>query len=55
MAKIMTEKEMNKVMDDGTIDQCTEDEKKQVFAFAFGDEFMNSSNKGKKVQYQKNC
>ena len=49
--KNLTQNEMKNIMDNGQIDQCTEDEKKQVFCFAFGKKFMRSKDKGTKKVY----
>ena len=38
-------------MKEGTIDQQSEVHKKQIFAFAFGEEFMASKDKGTIKQY----
>tara|TARA_R110000796_G_scaffold112946_1_gene224638 strand:+ start:602 stop:754 length:153 start_codon:yes stop_codon:yes gene_type:complete len=47
----LTEKEMIKIINNKTISNCSEKEKKQVMAFAFGKEFMVSKNKGKLKKY----
>ena len=48
----LTTKEMEIIMDNKLIGSCTQDEKDQVFAFAFGKKFMRSNNKGVKVNYK---
>ena len=47
----LTEDQIKNIMDNGLIDQCTDDEKKQVFCFAFGTTFMRSKDKGTKKVY----
>lgn len=47
----LTEKQMITIIENKQIDQCTEDHKAQVMAFAFGDEFMASDSKGDKKTY----
>ena len=49
--KTLTETQMNEIMDNGTIGQLSEYERNQVFIYAFGEEYMSSKNKGKKVIY----
>ena len=38
--EVMTLEEYNFIIDNKLIDACTEEEKQQVFAIAFGGEFM---------------
>ena len=47
----MTINEMIKVLSSGTISTLNDADKAQVMAFAFGDEFIKSSNKGQGVTY----
>ena len=47
---MLTEKEMIDIIKNKKIDKCTEDEKRQINAFAFGEEFMQSDNKGRRVE-----
>tara|TARA_R110000868_G_scaffold144671_1_gene363971 strand:- start:1139 stop:1309 length:171 start_codon:yes stop_codon:yes gene_type:complete len=47
----MTINEMIKVLSSGTISTLNDADKAQVMAFAFGDEFIKSSNKGQRVTY----
>ena len=49
--KTLSKTQMNQNMDNGTIDDCSENEKKQIFEFAFGKGYMSSKNKGSKVSY----
>jgi len=51
--KQLTEQEMTKIIKEKTISNQTEEVKKQVMAFAFGEEFMASEDKGEKVTYSK--
>tara|TARA_R100001015_G_C4614724_1_gene170622 strand:- start:1379 stop:1537 length:159 start_codon:yes stop_codon:yes gene_type:complete len=44
----LTEKQMLKIQAEGSIGKCTEEEKKQIFNFFFGEEFMESDDKGSK-------
>ena len=46
----LTDQEMTKIINDKTISDQTEEVRKQVMAFAFGEEFMASENKGEKQQ-----
>lgn len=48
--KILTEQEMIRIIDDKTISNQAEEVRKQVMAFAFGEEFIASKNKGEKQQ-----
>jgi len=47
----MTISEMIKVLESGKISTLNASDKAQVMAFAFGEKFMKSSNKGEKVKY----
>ena len=40
--------QMIAIMKEGRINQCTKEEKAQVFAFAFGEDYMQSEDKGSK-------
>ena len=46
----LSEKEMIHILKNKLIGECTKSEKKQVMNFAFGDEYMNSNEKGSKKQ-----
>ena len=48
----LSEKQIVNILDNKLIDTCNEEEKKQVFNFAFGDEFMESKDKGKLKKYE---
>jgi len=37
---------MLEIQAEGRIDKCTKEEKKQVFAFFFGEDYMESEDKG---------
>ena len=50
--KELTELEMMNIIKNKKIDNCTEEEKKQVFAFAFGTKYMKSNDKGKIKKYK---
>ena len=50
----LTEKEMIKIIADKKISECSPEQKAQVMAFAFGDEFMADDNKGSKRKYKAN-
>lgn len=45
--KTLTTQEMDAIMNNGTIGQCTPEEKKQVMNYAFGEEFMDSPDEEK--------
>ena len=47
----LTEKQILNILENNLIDKCTEQEKKQVYVFAFGEEFMASGDKGSRKQY----
>ena len=47
----LTEKQILNILENNLIDKCTEQEKKQVYGFAFGEEFMASDDKGSRKQY----
>ena len=44
--KILTKAQLENILDNDLISECTENEKAQVFKYAFGEEFMESDNKG---------
>lgn len=48
---MMTEAEMIAVIKGNRISECSPEEKAQVMAFAFGDEFMSSEDKGALKEY----
>ena len=50
--KTMTISEIIKVLGSGTIATLNDADKAQVMAFAFGEEFIKSSNKGERVNYR---
>tara|TARA_R110000787_G_C13132216_1_gene416232 strand:+ start:377 stop:544 length:168 start_codon:yes stop_codon:yes gene_type:complete len=47
----LTEKQMIKIIKDKKITSCSKEEQKQVMAFAFGQKFMSSNDKGKLKKY----
>ena len=48
----LSEKQIVNILDNKLIDTCNEEEKKQVLNFAFGEDFMESVNKGKLKKYE---
>ena len=48
----LSEKQIINILDNKLIDTCNEEEKKQVFNFAFGEEFMESEDKGTLIKYE---
>ena len=48
----LTEKQIINILDNKLIDTCNEEERKQVFNFAFGEEFMESKDKGTLKKYE---
>ena len=50
--KTMTNDEMINILSTGKISTLNDTDKAQVMAFAFGDEFIKSSNKGERVTYR---
>ena len=53
MTKKMTQKQIINILKNNLIDTCNEEEKRQVFNFAFGEEFMKSKDKGAIKTYKK--
>ena len=51
MSRSFSIKEMIFILKNNLIETCNEEEKKQVFNFAFGEDFMQSKNKGRLKQY----
>lgn len=49
MSKQLTEKAMANIIDNKLIESCTEDEKRQVNAFAFGEEFIAEKESEEKI------
>ena len=47
----LTQGQMIFILKNNLIDTCTKKEKKQVFNFAFGEEFMESKDKGELKEY----
>lgn len=47
----LTEKEILNILENNLIDKCNEQEKKQVYVFAFGEQFMDSNDKGSRKVY----
>ena len=47
----LTQRQMIFILKNNLIDTCNEDEKRQVFNFAFGEEYMQSKNKGSLKTY----
>jgi hypothetical protein len=52
MKKLLTEVEIISILETKMMDLCSDFEKKQVMAFAFGEEFMASDDKGEKKVYE---
>ena len=48
----LTDKQIINIIDNKLIDNCTEEEKEQVMNFAFGKEYMESSDKGSRKLYK---
>ena len=48
---ILTENQMIHILENNLINECDCWEQEQVYAFAFGEEFMTSIDKGEKVAY----
>tara|TARA_E500000318_G_C3507373_1_gene190879 strand:+ start:44 stop:208 length:165 start_codon:yes stop_codon:yes gene_type:complete len=48
----LTKKQMIHILENGLIDNCSEDEKDQVNRFAFGDDFMDDDDKGLLKKYK---
>ena len=47
----LTEKKIIEILENNLIENCTKSEKSQVFKYAFGEEFMDSDDKGTLKQY----
>lgn len=48
----LSEKQMITILKNKAIKTCSDDERKQVMKFAFGDDYIKSNNKGKKKLYK---
>tara|TARA_R100001460_G_scaffold35483_6_gene68240 strand:- start:1977 stop:2135 length:159 start_codon:yes stop_codon:yes gene_type:complete len=48
----LTEKEMITIIKEKKIDKCSDHERSQVMAFAFGEEFVESNDKGARKTYK---
>ena len=48
----LTEKQIINILKNNLIDTCDEQQKKQVFNFAFGEEFVESKDKGEIRTYK---
>lgn len=48
----LTEKQMISILKNNLIETCTKEEKKQIYNFAFGEEFMQSEDKGRLKEYR---
>ena len=51
LLKKLTVAEMIKIIDEKTIEKCSPEEKEQVMVFAFGEDFMESEDKGSLKYY----
>ena len=47
----LTQRQMIYILKNNLIDTCDEEEKRQVFNFAFGEEFMKIEDKGRLKEY----
>ena len=47
----LTEKQILTILENNLIKECNEQEKAQVYAYAFGEEFMASNDKGTLKEY----
>lgn len=47
----LTETEILAIQAEGRINECTDDEKAQVFKFFFGEDYMASDDKGSLKEY----
>ena len=47
----LTEKQILTILENNLIKECNEQEKAQVYAYAFGKEFMASNDKGTLKEY----
>jgi len=50
--KKLTEKEILNILQKNLLNTCNEQEKEQVFKYAFGEEFMISKDKGAIKEYE---
>ena len=50
----LTEEQMIDIIKNKKISRCSSTEREQVMVFAFGAEYMSSSDKGKRKQYKEN-
>ena len=51
MSRSFSVKEMIFILENNLIETCNEEEKKQVFNFAFGEKFIKSEDKGRLKEY----
>ncbi len=49
---MLTEKEILHILENKLIGECSKEEKAQVFNYAFGEEFMESDDKGSLKEYK---
>ena len=49
---MLTEAQIIQIVENKKINSCTEAEKAQVFAFMFGEEYMQSDDKGSLKEYE---
>ena len=47
----LTQRQMIFILKNNLIDTCDEEEKRQVFNFAFGEEYVQSKDKGRLKEY----
>lgn len=47
----LTQRQIIFILKNNLINTCTKEEKKQVFNFAFGEEYMQSKDKGRLKEY----
>ncbi len=48
----LTEKQMIKALQTKTVSKYSKDERRQIMNFAFGEDFMQSENKGELKEYE---
>ena len=48
----LSEKQIINILENKLINKCSKSEKKQVMAYAFGEEFMDSDDKGSLKEYK---
>ena len=52
MDKKLSEKEIINILENKSINKCSKSERKQVISYAFGEDFIDSNDKGSLKEYK---